>query len=216
MFTAEVPTGYVPVGSETRLARRLRGLDVGRTDPLPAFKEARRIFIAGEKLDMHELAATLRIDRATLFRWVGNRDQLLAEVIWSATEPTIHRAISEARGTGAERIADALTRWVAAVQESPFFQAFLRREGERGLRLLTTTASGFQDRLILEMEQLLVAEKKASGISYPLPIPDLAFALARIAEAYIYADIVVGETPNAARAGYVIKTLLGIGPGEDP
>ena len=33
----------------------------------------------------------LAVDRAILYRWVGSREQLIAEVLWSLMEPTITR-----------------------------------------------------------------------------------------------------------------------------
>lgn len=163
---------------------------------------------------MQDLLAELRVDRATLFRWVGNRDQLLAEVIWSLAEPTFHRGVAEATGAGPARVVDVMSRFVRAVTEAEFFGAYLRREPQRALRLLTTRATEFQHRLVAEVETLLTREKAASGGSYPLPIHDLAYVITRIAESYVYADLITGETPDADKAQAAFSALLGIGPGE--
>lgn len=204
-------------GGGTKLSRRLRHAEPSsKPDALTAFKLARQTFLAGEKVDMQQLLAELQVDRATLFRWVGNRDQLLAEVIWSLTEPTFHRAVAEANGSGQERIVDAITRFVRAVIEAEFFVAYMRREQRRALRLLTTRATQFQHRLVTEIETLLTQEKAASGLSYPLPIHDLAYVITRIAESYVYADLITGEVPDADRAKAAFSALLGIGPGEHP
>src|SRR5919202_1288040 len=55
-----------------------------------AFLAARRRFLANQRLDMSVLAPALRIDRTSLFRWVGNRDALLAEVLWSLAGPALN------------------------------------------------------------------------------------------------------------------------------
>lgn len=202
-------------GSGTKLSRQLRSTEPSpKPDALTAFKLARRTFLAGEKVDMQHLLTELRVDRATLFRWVGNRDQLLAEVIWSLAEPTFHGAVAEADGSGPERIVDAMTRFVRAVIAADFFVAYMRREQQRALRLLTTRATEFQQRLVAALEALLAQEKAASGLSYPLPIHDLAYVITRIAESYIYADLITGETPDADKAKAAFSALLGIGPGE--
>src|SRR3954468_17932201 len=44
---------------------------------------ARRRFLAPERLDMSALAQELGVNRVTLYRWVGSRDKLLAEVAWA-------------------------------------------------------------------------------------------------------------------------------------
>lgn len=199
----------------TKLSRQLRGAAPSpKPDALTAFKLARRTFLAGKKVDMQDLLTELRVDRATLFRWVGNRDQLLAEVIWSLAEPTLRRGAAEAEGTGLTRVVDAISRFVRAVTGAGFFAAYIRREPQRALRLLTTKATEFQHRLVAELETLLAEEKAASGVSYPLPIHDLAYVITRIAESYIYADLITGETPDADKAEAALTALLGIGPGE--
>lgn len=187
-----------------------------KPDALTAFKLARRTFLAGEKVDMQHLLAELGVDRATLFRWVGNRDQPLSEVIWSVAEPTFRRVVAEADGTGPERIVDVISRFVRAITESASFVAYLRREPQRGLRLLTTKTTGFQHRMVAEVEALLAREKAASGLRYPLPMHDLAYVITRIAESYVYADLITGETPDPDKAAAALTALLGIGPGEDP
>lgn len=205
-------------GGGTKLSRQLHGAEASaKPDALTAFKLARRTFLAGQKVDMQGLLAELGVDRATLFRWVGNRDQLLGEVIWSVSEPTFHRAVAEAEGTGPYRIVDAMYRAVRAITEAEFFVTYVRREPQRALRLLTTRATEVQHRLVAEIETLLAEEKAATGLTYPLPVHDLAYVIVRIAESYIYADVITGETPDPDKAKDAFRALLGIGPGElDP
>jgi AcrR family transcriptional regulator len=189
----------------TKLARCLRGIDSPSTGPMTAFRLARRAMLAGQRIDMKDLATELGVDRATLFRWVGNRDQLLAEVIWSAAEPTWRHAVERAPGAGAGRVVAAVDRFVRDVIAAEFFAAYLRREPERALRLLTTKASGFQHRLVAEFERLLRDEHE---MRLPLPAPDLAYLMVRIAESFIYSDLITGETPDATKAADAIRVLL--------
>ena len=57
---------------------------VARTRPTPrdAFRLARRTLLDGQRLDMQALAGQLGINRVTLYRWVGSREQLLVDVLW--------------------------------------------------------------------------------------------------------------------------------------
>ena len=73
----------------TPLQRQLAGTAAARPTALDAFRQARRTFLAGDRVDMQALARTLNVDRATLYRWVGSREQLLTEILWSLIEPTI-------------------------------------------------------------------------------------------------------------------------------
>src|ERR1700756_2927787 len=75
-----------------------------KPDALDAFPIARRWFTSGRRIEMRELAAELGVNRATLFRWVGSRDDLLAEILWSLAEPTLTIAVDRAPGSGRQRI----------------------------------------------------------------------------------------------------------------
>ena len=86
------------------------GTRPARTGPLDAFKLARRTWQDGERVDMSALARELGVNRVTLYRWVGSREQLLVEVIWSLAERTLSNLDSttcdrrRARGQGRERV----------------------------------------------------------------------------------------------------------------
>jgi Tetracyclin repressor-like, C-terminal domain len=117
-----------------------------RPDPLTAFRIARGWFQTGRRIEMRELATELGVNRATLFRWVGNRDELLAEILWSLAEPTLAAAVDDAPGHGGQRIATAIGRFATLIDQAAFFRDFLRREPERALRILTTRAGTVQSR----------------------------------------------------------------------
>src|SRR6201998_2606433 len=110
--------------AETQLGRMLAAPD-RRPTPLTAFRIARRWFLGGRRIEMRELAAELGVNRATLFRWVGNRDDLLAEILWSLAEPTLAAAIDDARGRGGRRIATAIGRFATRIDQTQFFRDFL-------------------------------------------------------------------------------------------
>ncbi len=158
---------------------------------------------------MGALAAEVGIDRATLFRWVGNREQLLSEVIWSVCTPTWQRALDETGGAGAERVVGVFTAFASEVIASEFFRAYLRRERDRALKLLTTRAGIHQARVTALFEELLAVEQRSSRLHLPLPSHDMAYVMVRVAESFIYSDLIVGEEPDAAKAGAVIAALLG-------
>src|SRR5206468_12935445 len=60
--------------------RQPAGTAIPRPTALDAFRLARRTFQAGDRVDMQTLARTLQVDRVTVYRWVGSREQLLTEV----------------------------------------------------------------------------------------------------------------------------------------
>ncbi|OII13052.1 hypothetical protein BIU97_03805 [Curtobacterium sp. MCBA15_009] len=185
---------------------------------LRAFREARHTFIAGSRIDMGALAGSLGVDRTSLFRWVGNRDRLLSEILWSLAVPTLDRAsraADEDRATGAARIVDVLDRFTADLIEAPYFRAFLTREPARALRLLTTRDSDVQSRFVGRVTALVV-EEQSSGDFDPAPLSaeELARLLVRISESFTYADLISGETPDPVRARAAFEYVLR--PGRNP
>src|SRR3954452_15724652 len=108
-----------------------------RSTPLDAFLLARRKFLAAERIDMSGLAAELGVNRVTLYRWVGSREQLLVEVVWSLGSRTLQNAKQRARSKGAERIVRVVTRFLDDVISNPGMRRWLAEEGELAMRLLT-------------------------------------------------------------------------------
>src|SRR6476661_7610627 len=86
--------------------------DFRRPTPLDAFRLARRKFLAAERIDMSALADELGVNRVTLYRWVGSREQLLVEVVWSLGARTLERVDARVRAKGAERIVRVVTRFL--------------------------------------------------------------------------------------------------------
>ncbi|HWJ09352.1 MAG TPA: QsdR family transcriptional regulator [Nocardioides sp.] len=193
---------------ETPLSKMLAAPEV-RPDALTAFRVARRAFLAGRRLEMQELAAELGVSRATVFRWVGGRDALLAEVVWSTAEPTLRRAVAAAGSlTGAARLVEISSEFAAMTIASSAFMGFVQREPERALRLLTTRASTFQTRIVAAYEELVHEEVDAGRLVVPMPVHDLAYLIVRISETFVYADVIAGETPDPERVRQALTALL--------
>lgn len=124
------------------------------------------------------------------------------------TEDVFDARSKSAEGTGAKRIADVVGEFVRTVNGAPVFRNFLRREPERALRILTTKASVIQGRTMKKIEELLEAEIAADALVPPLPVSDLAYLIVRIAESFIYTDIITGGEPDATKARDAIAALL--------
>ncbi len=203
-----------PRRATTPLQRQLAGAAAARPTALDAFRHARRTFLAGDRVDMQALARVLGVDRATLYRWVGSRDKLLAEILWSLIDRTIRGLRKAHDGTGAPAAggqspaAAIITAAVRAVIANTGMQAFLDREGDLALRLLTTRASGFESRLTALIGELLAAEAAAGRLRPAVPMDDLPYVLVRIMESCICLPLITGELPDAGRAARVISALL--------
>src|SRR2546428_3195536 len=97
--------------ARTKLQRDLAGAtDRRRPTPLDAFRLARRKFLAAERIDMSALADELGVNRVTLYRWVGSREQLLVEVVWSLAQRPLEKIDRGVRVGGAEPVVRFGTR----------------------------------------------------------------------------------------------------------
>ena len=173
-----------------------------------ALTAARRTFLRGERIEMGALADQLGVSRVTLHRWVGNRDALIGEVLWSLAEPTLRDAIARTRATGAARIAEIAGRYLSAAHEAPWMHAFLEREREIALRVLTTDRSCLQRNTVEATRALLQAEVDAGRLEPPMDLDDLAYIIVRIGESFLYTDVLTGGAPDPDKARRAIHALL--------
>jgi hypothetical protein len=201
----------------TRLSARLA--PGNHPDALRAFERARETFVSGQRIDMGALAADLGVDRTSVFRWVGNRDALLAEVLWSLAVPTLVQAEHAAGvmhprdddGTPAAPaayVAELLSRFATDLIEADYFRDFLGREPARALRLLTTTASPIQRRYVATVEHLVRTHLGTAPFGDSIDPHALAYLLVRVSESFTYADLIAGEPPSPGAARSAFRHLL--------
>jgi AcrR family transcriptional regulator len=201
-----MPTAKPP---RTKLQRDLAGAtDRRRPTPLDAFRLARRKFLAAERIDMSALADELGVNRVTLYRWVGSREQLLVEVVWSLAERTLEKNDRGVRAGGAERVVRVVTRFLSDVISNEGMRRWLADEGELAMRLLTRHDTDFQPRLIDAMEDMLREEAAAGRLDLPVELHEVAYVIVRLIESYTYLDLITGEEPDARRAEPVLRMLL--------
>jgi AcrR family transcriptional regulator len=163
---------------------------------------------------MTALAEELGVNRVTLYRWVGSREQLLVEVVWTLARRTLEQAEAEVVAPpGAERIAGIVTRFLEIVIADRGMQRWLAEEGESAMRLLTRHETDFQPRLIAAIEDLLRADAATGRLDLPVDLHELAYVIVRLIESYTYLDLITGERPEAGRAEPILRMLLRADPG---
>jgi AcrR family transcriptional regulator len=185
-----------------------RAADGARPTPHDAFRLARRTLLDGRRLDMQALAAELNINRVTLYRWVGSREQLLVEILWSLTERAITETWAELEATSGPRVPEALRRWLRVTLDAPGVRRFLHGESEYAMRLLTLRSGGFQPRLFALIRGLLEQDVADGRVASPLPLDELAYIVIRICESYIYLPAITGEPPDPDVLGRVLAVLV--------
>jgi hypothetical protein len=169
---------------------------------------ARRRFLAGERFSLEELAAELPVSRATAFRWAGNSEQLAGQVIASLAEDTFRRALREARGRGAARVVDVMTRGLRYIATSEPYRVFLERDPQRALRIVASKDGPVQRRTIALHEELLREEVERGALRLPVDVHVMAYALVRVVESFLYADAIAGEQLDLKKAVDILKLML--------
>ncbi|TLG08664.1 TetR/AcrR family transcriptional regulator [Nocardia cyriacigeorgica] len=173
-----------------------------------AIDAATKLYLAGEPLDMTVLARTLGIGRATLYRHVGNREELIATVLAEATERTYRKEIAAGTGTGAELILDVLGRLMRTVSGSEPLLALTRREPQVFIRLalLPGVIESTSARLIAEM---LDEQQQLGHLHLRMSSRVLADAIVRICDVHLYAPLLGGDVPQIETALDIVALLLG-------
>jgi len=192
----------------TPLERRLTGEKEEGVGPVDAFHVARRRWLAQERIDMGELAIELGISRATLYRWVGSREQLIGEIIWSLGEVEIARLRETVRTGGVEGDLELTESFLAATLANVVLRQFVEAQPESALRILHSKDGVVQRRLIDVNTELLQELIDAGELEARLDARDLAFAVVRIGESFSWTDYITGDQPDASKAAEVIRMLL--------
>ncbi|MFA1543797.1 QsdR family transcriptional regulator [Actinomadura monticuli] len=175
--------------------------------PPAALAAASAHYLRGEPIDMSALAAELGVGRATLYRWVGSREQLIGTVLAEMTERTYRVAVLGVGGTGAARILAVLERFMRAVVTAEPLKAFTEREPRLFIRLATMPGT-IEDRATELLTRELQAEIDRGALRVPLPTRTLAQAIVRVADSFMYAHYLGGNRPEIDQALEVVALML--------
>lgn len=176
--------------------------------PLDALRAARRAWLKREPLDMGALAERLGTSRATLYRWVGDKDRLTSEVVWSLAADTLAQSRAQARSSGPDYVAEVLDSFMRTIAYHPSMRHFLERDPEYALRLLTSHESTIRRRMTAAVEELLAEQVDAGAFVPALDLDSLSYVIVRLLESFMYSDLLVGAVPDTAKATVVIRILL--------
>ena len=195
--------------ARTRLEQHVAGTLRAPVGPLDVLKEGRRRFLKGRRIDMGELATDMGISRATLYRWVGDRERLLGEILWSLAESGLQEARAHAGGAnGGESVVRFHRRMMEVTAGFEPIKRFVEAEPDLAIRVLTSK-HGVQQRRLIDATRIFLEEKVAAGeLQLRLPAADLAYVMVRIGESFIWREFITGEEPDISRAAEVVRVLL--------
>ena len=174
---------------------------------MDAFKLARSKWLAGERLDVGRIAQELGVGRATVFRWVGTRENLYGEVISALFAKELARALDAARGKGLVRVLDAMERLLRSLAASATLRRFVADDAELAMRVLTSKASPVQYRCTVAVRELLDDLVARREMAAALPTGELAYIVVRITESFLYRDVITGTAADIETAIRAIAIL---------
>jgi AcrR family transcriptional regulator len=167
----------------------------------------RRRFLAGRRLDMQAMATELGVSRTTVYRWAGNHDQLLGEVLSGLTYATFRASEQSVRQHGRARVLAVYTNFVTYVAGSAAVAAALRRDPHQFFRVATKSGPVHRAAAVLT-EELMRREVERGALELVADVRDIAAAMVRVTETGLYADMLAGLDPDIARLREIVSLLL--------
>ena len=170
---------------------------------------ATKRFLEGERIDVQAIARELGLARATMHRWFQTREALLGEVLAALGEQRLLAIRARTPGGGARALLetfDAFNRELAATEG---MRMLLAQEQERALRILTSSGGLVQPRMVATLQAMIEDEVQAGRYEAKVDPSVLAYAIVRLAEAFLYNDAIAGIRGDTERLREIESALLG-------
>lgn len=166
---------------------------------------------AGRRVDLQLLGAELGISRATLHRKVGNRDNLLGLALAHMARGTLRLAEQEwdeGHRRHDLRSASVIMAFNEHVAASRGLRRLLDEEPMTAVRVLTDSRGHVQPTVVAAFEELFVQDEKDGFLRPVVPHAQLAYAIVRLGESFLYADVIADRPPDVEAAGTLECALI--------
>ncbi|MDA8139554.1 MAG: QsdR family transcriptional regulator [Desulfobacteraceae bacterium] len=199
-----------PLLKDTPLMKALSAVEEPQPTPMEAFKVARRMWAQCKHISIGELAHAVGVSRVTLYRWVGSREKLVDEILWSYTKPTFEKAIKSAPGTGVDHILETHRRFMTDLARFEPMRRFLIDNPFEAIRIQTNDPSCSHGRLIQAVEAQLIEQEKLGYIELPDVAAKIAELIVFTNGALVYCAILGGRDTEAVieQACMIDRSLL--------
>ena len=167
-------------------------------------------YLRGRRVDVQAIASELGLGRATVYRWFGDREKLLGEVIIRATEPVLQECRKGLAGKGGPGLLETFDRFNRALADAPALRSFVEQERDAALRIIASGAGIVQPRIVELITELIAEEADAGAYEPPMEPSVLGYAIVKLAQAFLFNDAVVGIRGDVDRLREVEAALLGV------
>lgn len=170
-----------------------------------AVQYARRVFLHGERVDMRTLAAALDVGRSTLYRWVGDREALLAVILAELSAETWRTVSKGSVGGGVPGALADIRRFMQVTSGHGPLRQFAEQEPTVALRVLMAE----QGQVNAALRAGVTACLTAHGVNGIDGIDARTVEIVvQLGTALQWTPIVIGEPPAIDRAITLIQHLL--------
>jgi AcrR family transcriptional regulator len=196
------------------MAQSPTSIDRRRGRPAAASREdvlhlALNRYLHGERVDVQAIAAQLGLGRTTIYRWFGSREGLIGETVAQAADPLFDEARAGAKGRGGVALLDTFDRINRALAAAPALRAFLELERD-ALRMLTSSGGVIHRRAVAKIEGFIEDEVRVGAYEPPVDPSTLAYAIVRLAEAFLFNDATAAMRGDVERLREIEAALLGV------
>jgi AcrR family transcriptional regulator len=191
----------------TTTTRRGRPPAASRDDVLAA---AMHRYLRGRRIDVQAIAAELGLGRTTIYRWFGSREGLIGEVHNKPAHPLLAAARAPARGRGGPMLLEIFDRFNRSLADAPALRQFVEQERDAALRIITSSAGIVQPHNVARIAELIEEEARAGTFEPPVEPATLAYAIVRLAEAFLFNDAAAGMRGDVDRLKEVEAAILGV------
>jgi AcrR family transcriptional regulator len=165
-------------------------------------------YLSGERVDVTVVARRLGLSRATIYRWFGSRERLLGEVVATQLEQVIARKRRAVRTRGAPGLLEVFDRINRSLSRESALRTLIVHEPATAMRMLTSGSGVVHPRAVSAVRALIVSEVASGHYDPPADPETLAYAIVRLAEAFIFSDH--GIRGDHVRLREVEAALLGV------
>ena len=127
---------------------------------------------------------------------------------WRARLLLAGQVRASAHLTGTDRLTAVIAGVLRGIGADRPVRMFLESDPETALRVMTGTRSTVHQGMAAVLENLIDLERGRGAFDASLDTPTLAFAIIRVADGFLYSDVIADQAPGIDRATTVIEALL--------
>lgn len=161
-------------------------------------------FMALERIDMRTLAAEVGVSRVTLYRWFGDRESLLARVMWVLSQQCLAWLAAQSEPTLEHTLA-SVQSFMEVTSAYPPLQRFMAAEPAVALRSMLEPSSP----LVIALTDWARERLALAGVGAVGPSADeLAGVLVSMTSTYCWARVIAGGEADIDGAMRAVRVLL--------